>query len=71
MLNPESMSDAQLIEAIQRMKPTEGWRCLETLINRKIEKTRGLLEDVQDKDKLVSLQSKIKTLRGILTFDIK
>lgn len=71
MLNPDSMSEAQLIEAIQRMKTLEGWRCLEALINRNIEKTRGLLEEVSDRDKMLKLQSKIKTLRGILTFDIK
>jgi hypothetical protein len=65
------MTDEQLIELIKRDQHFDLWKSLEELLNRKIEKARDGLEKSQDQESTIRLQTRIKTLRGLLTFDIK
>lgn len=71
MLAPKLMTDEQLIELIKRDQHFDLWKSLEELLNRKIEKARDGLEKSQDQESTIRLQTRIKTLRGLLTFDIK
>jgi hypothetical protein len=64
-------TEEQLIEHIKQIQHTDGWKCLSELINRRIDTNRDLLEKAQEMEFVIRLQTKIKTLRGVLTFDIK
>lgn len=69
MLNPKLLEDNQIIDQLKGMQHLENWKLLEELINRKIDHARDNLEKAQDHEAVLRLQSQIKTLRGILTFN--
>jgi hypothetical protein len=71
VLDPKNMSDDQLIEQIKIDQHYEIWKCLVELCHRKIEKNRDNLERAQEQEAVIRLQANIKTLRSVLTIDMK
>jgi hypothetical protein len=64
-------TEEQLIDHIKQIQFTDGWKCLNELLNRQINKNRDLLEKAQEMESIIRLQTKIKIMRGVLTFDVK
>jgi len=67
MMNTVDMKHEDLKKRIIQSQSSDVWRCLEEIIKREIEDTRNKLEIMPDQIMIARAQSKIKTLRFILT----
>ena len=70
MINLSAASDDQLRQSVKQIFNHDGWRCLEELLNREIERGRDKLESLSvasDAILIAKMQSHIKAMRFILT----